>query len=125
MKNKIAILATLGLIIGFGLTAAASTSIPTQCGDVSLNNASSTTINVSCGSGSPETVIGGWGTTNSKVPRLVQGQTVHDDLGIPATCQWIMGCVDVYHTTWYKGLIDSLHSQMGDTSFNRWVKLVK
>lgn len=112
MKNKISTsLLVLSMIVGFAQITHAATL------DCSITN---------CGSnGNPEMVTGGWGTTNSGVPHLSQGQVATDDNGIHSTCQWMNGCVDVYHTDWYKNLIQALRTQLGDSGFQTWINLQK
>lgn len=110
MKKSIMFVLVLGLmVIGFHSVSAASCDVNNPCG----------------GNGNPSLVVGGWGTVNGAVPSVSQGQTVRDDNGIPATCQWATGCVDIFHTDWYKTQIANLKSQLGDASFNLWVNLAR
>lgn len=119
-KTITAMLVAVVLFAGAHVTFAA-----TQCGDNSLNNASSTVIYIACGNGSPESVIGGWGTTNAGVPHMSQGQVATDANGIHSTCQWMNGCVNVYGTPWYAGLISALKASISPEAFQHWINLQK
>lgn len=122
MNKKLA-MSVLVIIGVFGMSHVAFADPVTACGNPALSDMSTTYV--SCGGGNPATVMGGWGTTNGGVPAVAQGQTVTDDLGMSSTCQFFIGCVDIYHTQWYLNQIAALRTQLGDTAFQYWVSLVK
>lgn len=122
MKNLTIAVTVLALLVSvYGVVHVALAD--TQCGDPHLSNA--TTTYIACGNGNPENIQGGWGTTNSEVPHLSQGQSATDDNGFATTCQWATGCVDVFHTDWYKNQMSSLRAQLGDSLFQMWVGMRK
>ncbi len=110
MKKIIMLVAAVGILAASHVTFAASCDVNNPC--------------VS-GNGNPALVVGGWGTTNSGVPNLTIGQSATDDNGISSTCQWMSGCVDIYHTKFYKNQISILRDQLGDSEFIRWVNIAK
>lgn len=102
--------AFLFVIFGFSGTALASQ----QCGNPALNNASSTVQYVACDNGSPENVVGGWGTNNAGVPHVHPGQMVTDDVGISSACPEFFShdCVDITHTPYYIQQMKNLAAQL-------------
>ncbi len=92
--NKLLITLAVVGVIAFAIPASADT-----CG-VAVD-ASSTPV--ACGNGSPESVVGPWGFTNSQLPHILQGQSVVMSNGITAICPfWFaMYCVDISHTQYF------------------------
>jgi len=111
MKKIIFALAFSFLFLGVGYVSASTTT----CGNPALNHpdvidpitslvTDPAVNNVDCGGGSPERVVNVWGTTNSQLPHIKQGQTVTLTNGSSGYCPaWFpMYCVDITGTTWYK-----------------------
>lgn len=67
-------------------------------------DAADCSINNSCGNGSPELVVNIWGTSNSQLPHIMQGQTKTLINGTSYTCPvWFpMHCVDISGTAWFR-----------------------
>ena len=121
------IIFSLGLvaIIGF----AGHASADTKCGNPALSDANTTYTN--CDGGSPEMVVGGWGTTNSAVPHVKGGDTVVDEGGVVNICPASIAiCVDLTHTAWYRTQMLTLGKQLKDFGitggrFSYWINLAK
>ncbi|WP_107357219.1 hypothetical protein [Rhodopseudomonas palustris] len=72
-----------------------------SCGDLDSNGHV-----ISCGNGSPELVVNGYGLTNSQSTHVAAGASVADAAGISFACPAWYGptlyCVDVTSTDYYK-----------------------
>lgn len=52
-----------------------------------------------CGNGSPDSVVNAWGTTNSQLPKIKQGETRN---GYTCPYWFPMYCVDISGTQYFK-----------------------
>lgn len=88
MKNKILITLAVVALFAFAVPALADT-----CNDNPGG----------CGNGSPELVTNAWGTSNSQIPHILQGQSVVMSNGMTTMCPiWFpMYCVDISHTQYF------------------------
>ncbi len=88
----------------------------TVCGNPADSTSQITYI--SCSNGSPEAVQSAWGT-NSSVPQVNGGAIVTDEGGFTSPCPtFILKCVDVTHTTYYRTQMLSIGHQLKASGFS-------
>jgi len=88
MKKIIFALAFSLVFVGFAGTVKADT-----CGLQPDNSY------IPCGNGSPENTVNVWGTKNSQLPHILQGQSRN---GFTCPVWYPMYCVDITGTSWYQ-----------------------
>jgi hypothetical protein len=97
MKKTIYVLIVMLFITALGHS---QTAFAATCGEIDPI----TNTVVTCGAGSPESVVNVWGTKNSDLPHILQGKTATLTNGSTYTCPaWFpMYCVDISGTSWFR-----------------------
>lgn len=88
-------------VVGFASNVSAA---ELRCGEPENSTADITYAHGYCGNGSPENVMNVWGTKNSQLPHIKQGESYIMSNGVKDTCPWWypMYCVDVSVTQYWK-----------------------
>ncbi len=111
MKKLILGIIGLSLVLSFSSVALADNT--TECGDPSLNNASSTITRIACGNGPINTIMP-WGN-EATMPKISAGQFVIDESGFKVWApnfDYQAGWVDLTHTDYYRNQMRALAIQL-------------